>query len=1184
MISCRNCLATLAILQRLKVFKLPSTVAVIPANTFKTIHVNGNGSGYMNFSSSKPNCRATSVKSRDQNDTTGKICEEEGELPEEEIEEIHGDYLPNFPSEASEETETVLEGVPTIVEMPKEKMKKQRQVVSKMGSEIKTSKPKAKSAEKKMCNQNSIEESQAAAVELEKKKEIAFRFSLKSYLTMCMQQNMVYKAMILLRNYHAEKKYFKSSLVYDAVLREASSRCSWKLIKEVVQMMEQGGIPFSLDSFAACFICLGRRSEKEIGLEALAENLLDKMDFCGLNVEDIFQSCKFTGNHRELAAKGIRLAMPNFQPGFPSVPLTYTTPLLAALNEMTVESEVTSNIEGLLKEENLTQLAAEQLKSEMSGVVFIKSITNSSSVDNQAISDMEKLELEWLEVIREAIVRDLSMCKAQFESTRRKTLHIYPFLAILSASDYVRLLTQEVQMLSGTSDLFSPSMHIFCRNLGLKVMREARIQRKKENGQLEKFQHLYNRYCQWYLHPTKNGKLFNPRQMWQQLLVQFQNEGSDLDYEEIFWPHSVVQSVGQFLYNIILSNLKIADHTSEGAKLSPAFYIVFRTKGVKAIREIKPHPQLVKLYDEIRKKKLSFDASLLPMVSPPLPWHTHRQGGYLVTDVSLVRLPPYASQQRLRLENTPAQQLYPALDALNALGTIPWQINGAILDLAIKIFNSNGSKELDIPQPPSALSPPTPVTGDGSIKAKAFKERTAYKRRKAEMYSLWCDTLYRLSLANHFRDKIFWLPHNMDFRGRVYPCSPHLTHLSHDMARSLLYFAHGKPLGAEGFNWLKLHVINLTGTKKREPVSERLRYAEEILPEILDSADNPLTGRKWWVKSDEPWQTLAACMEVAAALRCPEGPAAYVCHLPIHQDGSCNGLQHYAALGRDQVGAESVNLAPAERPQDVYSNVATLVERERAKDAANDVEIAQLLAGQISRKVIKQTVMTTVYGVTRYGARLQIAKQLKELPGLSPEQVNIGASYLADKTFQSLQEMFTSAKEIQDWFTESAKLISTVAGENVEWITPVGLPVVQPYNKNPYDETSRPNVMKQRNAFPPNFIHSLDSSHMMLTALHCQRKGITFASIHDCFWTHPCTVNEMNKICRQQFVSLHSQPILEDLSKFMVSQFASRASDIAEDESPKGLARHRLNQILREVPRRGVFDLRLVLESVYFFS
>lgn len=61
------------------------------------------------------------------------------------------------------------------------------------------------------------------------------------------------------------------------------------------------------------------------------------------------------------------------------------------------------------------------------------------------------------------------------------------------------------------------------------------------------------------------------------------------------------------------------------------------------------------------------------------------------------------------------------------------------------------------------------------------------------------------------------------------------------MARSLLHFAHGKPLGKDGINWLKLHVINLTGTKKREPVSERLVYADEVLDEILDSADHPLT-------------------------------------------------------------------------------------------------------------------------------------------------------------------------------------------------------------------------------------------------------------------------------------------------------------------------------------------------------
>lgn len=53
------------------------------------------------------------------------------------------------------------------------------------------------------------------------------------------------------------------------------------------------------------------------------------------------------------------------------------------------------------------------------------------------------------------------------------------------------------------------------------------------------------------------------------------------------------------------------------------------------------------------------------------------------------------------------------------------------------------------------------------------------------------------------------------------------------------------------------------------------------------------------------------------------------------------------------------------------------MERERAKDSAAGIAVAKELDGFVRRKVIKQTVMTTVYGVTRFGARLQIAKQLK---------------------------------------------------------------------------------------------------------------------------------------------------------------------------------------------------------------
>ena len=55
-------------------------------------------------------------------------------------------------------------------------------------------------------------------------------------------------------------------------------------------------------------------------------------------------------------------------------------------------------------------------------------------------------------------------------------------------------------------------------------------------------------------------------------------------------------------------------------------------------------------------------------------------------------------------------------------------------------------------------------------------------------------------------------------------------------------FARGKPLGKSGLDWLKLHIVNLTGVMKKESVAARIVWAEEILPQILDSARNPLDG------------------------------------------------------------------------------------------------------------------------------------------------------------------------------------------------------------------------------------------------------------------------------------------------------------------------------------------------------
>ena len=42
-------------------------------------------------------------------------------------------------------------------------------------------------------------------------------------------------------------------------------------------------------------------------------------------------------------------------------------------------------------------------------------------------------------------------------------------------------------------------------------------------------------------------------------------------------------------------------------------------------------------------------------------------------------------------------------------------------------------------------------------------------------------------------------------------------------------------------------------------------------------------------------------------------------------------------------------------------------------------------------------------------------------------------------------------------------------------------------------------VRKQRTAFPPNFVHSLDGSHMMMTAVACRDADLRFAGLS--YWS-----------------------------------------------------------------------------------
>lgn len=129
----------------------------------------------------------------------------------------------------------------------------------------------------------------------------------------------------------------------------------------------------------------------------------------------------------------------------------------------------------------------------------------------------------------------------------------------------------------------------------------------------------------------------------------------------------------------------------------------------------------------------------------------------------------------------------------------------------------------------------------------------------------------------------FYYPHNLDFRGRAYPMHPHLNHLSSDLCRGILEFAEGRPLGKSGLRWLRIHLANLYGSGvEKLSYDGRLAFVENHINEIIDSADNPLGGNRWWLTAEDPFQCLAACINLAETLK-SSSPHTVISHLPVHQ-------------------------------------------------------------------------------------------------------------------------------------------------------------------------------------------------------------------------------------------------------------------------------------------------------------
>ncbi|KAJ9602609.1 DNA-directed RNA polymerase [Cladophialophora chaetospira] len=657
------------------------------------------------------------------------------------------------------------------------------------------------------------------------------------------------------------------------------------------------------------------------------------------------------------------------------------------------------------------------------------------------------------------------------------------------------------------------------------------------------------------------------------------------------WTKTIHGKVGAVLCELMFETARITVRRKDpvtGIMLEmpqPVFLHSSAYSNGKRVGMVSLHEDFVKVL--VTQPAEHLIAKQLPMVCPPKSWKGFYEGGYLESRQQFLRIKHSETAQKdyavAAAGRGDLDQLFAGVDVLGQTG---WRVNKDVFSVMLEAWNSG--KEVANLSPLNKIFPEIDRPGENSTprdRWEWFSKMRAVDNERNGLHSNRCFQNFQMEIAKAYLDQTFYLPHNIDFRGRAYPIPPYLNQMGADNCRGLLLFEKGRELGADGLRWLKIHLSNVYGYDKAS-LSDRAQFPMEHLDDIYDSVRNPLDGKRWWLGAEDPWQCLATCFELTDALATSD-PTKYVSRLPIHQDGSCNGLQHYAALGGDMAGARQVNLEPGDKPADVYSGVCELVKAEITADAAKGDELAKLLDGRVTRKVVKQTVMTNVYGVTFLGAIRQVRKQIEVLiPELEATgQSGKAATYIARKIFKGLGALFTGAHEIQYWLGDCANRISSSispaqqektyeevfnskdkiqsraarkvnakSGQLLEsgtfrspviWTTPLKLPVVQPYriNKGTRIRTNLQSIMlaqpspadsvnkrKQLQAFPPNFIHSLDATHMILSALKANELGLSFSAVHDSFWTHAADVDTLNVLLRDAFIRMHSDDIVGRLS------------------------------------------------------
>lgn len=652
--------------------------------------------------------------------------------------------------------------------------------------------------------------------------------------------------------------------------------------------------------------------------------------------------------------------------------------------------------------------------------------------------------------------------------------------------------------------------------------------------------------------------------------------------ETMDWSPSVQLHLGAALINTLLTTFP--EHFEK---------IVVRREGgvTQSQLQLKEGPRAV--MNDVEQRRSVALPHYMPMIIKPLDWrfaplslsgmpsgenaptrstglHSGRlEGGYVIHRLAFVRTGLDEHTKAL-----PGAVGALDLDAANRIQSTGWAVNRWLYDVMSEAWTKGyrlGDLETGEMVPHTHLSDEAFAGLSKEAKTEHCRNRLGIHKANAKRKGRYNQIVDYLAVARELRDEpVFYYPHVHDFRHRIYPVPVRGPHpQGDDLAKSLIHFAEGKPLGETGEFWLRVHAANCAG-KDKLTLQERVQWTFEQDAVIRRCASDPLTFADW-TKMASPWCFLAACQELTLC-ELTTDRSSFISHLPVALDGSCNGIQHLSAMGLDPIGAEATNLKNGPR-QDIYTLVAERVALRVVTDAPTQ-PLAAAWLNSVSRQTVKRAVMTTPYGVTVRGIRDQLLAD-----ELVPNNDGKLADYMRDCIAEALEGTVVAAKQIMGWLQDTASKLGK-AGLPLRWETPSGSACEQAYHSTTStklhtlcgqltileeDAKSTLRPAKQALASAPNIIHSFDAAHLTKTVSAGTERGIShWAMIHDSFGTHAANTQVLVSCLREQFVDIYQTDWLTRLYQ----GFKAYAPNVAIDPPPA----------------RGGFDIQEVLNSDFFFS